>query len=96
MDRISPLMPGGVPEPTTPLTPTGKPATPSVGTEAGVAKNESGVEVQTSESQVNTPPAAASPEQLSALRAAIASGQLPVDPQAIANAIVRAFTGSQS
>jgi len=94
MDRISPLQPGGVPEPAVPVNSTSKAAVPAIAGD-GAAQHPA-VEVNTTASQVSVPPAIRSPHELSALSAAVASGQYPIDPQAIAKAIIAAFTEGQS
>jgi len=94
MERISPLQPGGIPEPAA------RTAPPSTPTPRAVAGDESArhpdVQVEGAGAQAAVPPAVASPQELSALSAAVASGQHPVDPQAIAKAILAAFTGPES
>jgi len=94
MDRIGPLQPGGVPEPAVSVPSTSKSAVPAI-TGDGAAQHPA-VEVNTTASQVAVPPATTSPQDLAALSAAVASGQYTIDPQAIAKAIIAAFTGGQS
>jgi anti-sigma28 factor (negative regulator of flagellin synthesis) len=96
MDRISPLQPGGVPGLTAPITTPAEQAAPQV--QGGEPTQSPAVTVDALGSQGTSDVAAqaASPEQIAQLSQAVASGQYPVDPNAIAKAIIAAFTGGQS
>ena len=94
MDRINPLASGEIPEPTlTATSPTKQPvATPD---QHETAETQ-GINIEVGTGETAAPAPAASPERLAALSAAVAAGQLPPDPRAIATSIVRAFGWRQS
>jgi anti-sigma28 factor (negative regulator of flagellin synthesis) len=94
MERISPLQPGVIPEPAARTTPPSTPPAPAVA-EGEIAQHPD-VQVGSTGAQTAVPPAVASPQDLKALSAAVASGQYPVDPKAIAKALLAAFTGPES
>jgi len=100
MDRISPLQPGGVPGLTAPITTPAEQAAPQavppVSGGESVPPAAVTVDALGSHGLGGVAPQAASPDQIATLSAAVASGQYPVDPKAIAAAIVAAFTGGQS
>jgi anti-sigma28 factor (negative regulator of flagellin synthesis) len=96
MERISPLQPGGVPEPAVPITSPSKSQSPVPAVAGDGTADRPAVQVESTASQVAVPPEARSPQELAALSAAVASGQYPIDPAAIAKAILAAFTGGNS
>jgi anti-sigma28 factor (negative regulator of flagellin synthesis) len=96
MDRIGPLQPGGVPGLTAPITTPTEQTAPQVQADDTAQPAVVAADSLGTQSTADVAPQSASPDQIAQLSQAVASGQYPVDPNAIAKAILAAFTGGQS